>query len=91
MRGGKAIVPVVNLVTNLGFRPDATHTTNADDSEAALPTSALPTPLAHPATDIDTVRDEQYRRQFLLPPTPPAHPGTAESGPDEPAGMTASS
>ncbi|MFJ9968697.1 hypothetical protein [Streptomyces avermitilis] len=68
MNGGKAIVPAVNLVTNLGFRPDATHTTNTDDSEAGLPTTALPTPLTHPSTtDIDPAQDHLYRWQFLLP------------------------
>ncbi|MFF1505681.1 hypothetical protein ACFVZR_39115 [Streptomyces sp. NPDC058316] len=68
MHGGKAIVPAVNLVSNLGFRPDATHTTNTDDIEADLPATDLPTPLTHPATpDIDTAQDRRYRQRFLLP------------------------
>ncbi|MFE5094616.1 hypothetical protein ACFRCI_30770 [Streptomyces sp. NPDC056638] len=76
MHGGKAIVPAVNLVSNLGFRPDATHTTNTGDSEAELPCTTLPTPLTHPAAhDIDDVQDRLYRERFLLPQrtTPPAH------------------
>jgi len=44
--GGLTATPQVNLVTNIGFGPDATHTVAADD-QAGLP--ALPLgPLTHP-------------------------------------------
>lgn len=46
-----SIVPSVNLVSNLGFRSDATHRTNGIGSEyAELPTRAIDFPLAHPAS-----------------------------------------
>ena len=45
--GGLTATPQVNLVTNIGFGPDATHTVTSDD-QAGLP--ALPLgPLTHPA------------------------------------------
>jgi hypothetical protein len=82
MNRGKAIVPAANLVSNLGFRPDATHTTNTDDSEAELAYTALPVPLTHPAaTDIDVAQDQLYRQRFLLLTAPgaPQGPGSRTS------------
>ena len=44
--GGLTATPQVNLVTNIGFGPEATHTVTADD-QAGLPTLPLG-PLTHP-------------------------------------------
>lgn len=46
--GGLAVVPGHNLVRNIGFGPDATHTTSADHPLAGLPTTGLSWPLRHP-------------------------------------------
>lgn len=50
--GGLCAVPTTNLVSNHGFRPDATHT-RPDPANlspfAALPTVAVGSPLRHPA------------------------------------------
>lgn len=43
------IVPARNLVSNIGFRPDALHTTMAHPV-AAMPTQPLQLPLRHPPT-----------------------------------------
>jgi len=43
-----SIVPRVNLVRNIGFGPDATHTKDPDDGPA-LQAKTLPFPLIHPA------------------------------------------
>ncbi|MCW5983238.1 MAG: hypothetical protein KIT09_34425 [Bryobacteraceae bacterium] len=48
LRGGLCITPGVNLVTNIGFRPDATHTSDADSRFAGMPVSPMPFPLRHP-------------------------------------------
>jgi hypothetical protein len=49
LNGGLHAVPNLNLVSNLGFREDATHTRpEQGDFLAELPTSELPSPLAHP-------------------------------------------
>jgi hypothetical protein len=46
---GLSIVPRVNLISNIGFGPDATHT-RGPDPRADLPTGTLTFPLVHPAT-----------------------------------------
>ncbi|MDN3548727.1 nucleotide-diphospho-sugar transferase [Mucilaginibacter aquaedulcis] len=45
---GIAVTPVVNLVSNIGFGPNATHTTYSDSKMANRPTSKL-TVIIHPA------------------------------------------
>ncbi|GAA0558640.1 nucleotide-diphospho-sugar transferase [Chitinophaga japonensis] len=47
-QNGLCITPNVNLISNLGFRPDATHTYNVPDDHANLPAGNLEKPLAHP-------------------------------------------
>jgi len=48
VNSGIVIVPVVNLVRNIGFGPDATHTTSARHTLGALPVDRLPRILDHP-------------------------------------------
>jgi hypothetical protein len=45
---GLTIVPNVNLVSNIGFGPDATHTKDRSDRGAVVPLRPLP-PLRHPS------------------------------------------
>lgn len=48
---GLCALPTRNLVSNLGFRPDATHTVDAVDHRspfAAMPTDPMRFPLRHP-------------------------------------------
>lgn len=47
--GGLAVLPNVNLVTNIGCgRPDATHTTELDSRYSELPSASIRFPLRHP-------------------------------------------
>ena len=46
--GGLSVVPAVNMVSNLGFDPDATHTRDGRSVFAALPACAAAFPLHHP-------------------------------------------
>ena len=46
--GGLNVVPAVNLVSNIGFGPDATHTLNRDDPRAEMSTHELRSPWCHP-------------------------------------------
>jgi hypothetical protein len=53
-QGGLACYPVSNLISNLGFRPDGTHTIAQDPDNCASPAANLPHqplgfPLVHPA------------------------------------------
>ncbi|MBL8015114.1 MAG: hypothetical protein JNK26_02920 [Candidatus Doudnabacteria bacterium] len=45
---GLCVMPNVNLVSNIGFAPDATHTTGVDTKVANLPTQPMTMPLQHP-------------------------------------------
>ena len=49
-QGGLAILPNVNLVSNIGFGPNAVHTTDAACWYANLPTESLVFPLVHSKT-----------------------------------------
>jgi hypothetical protein len=46
-QGGLSIMPNVNLITNIGFGADATHTTVVDQF-AGVPSQAIEFPLVHP-------------------------------------------
>lgn len=46
--GGLSIIPEVNLVSNVGFGADSTHTAGTDDPRSAAPTADLKFPLRHP-------------------------------------------
>ena len=46
--GGLNVVPAVNLVSNIGFGSDATHTTNSSDPRADMATHELAHPWQHP-------------------------------------------
>ncbi len=47
-RGGITCLPNVNLVSNIGFGPDAQHTTNKNDKMSNMPTNKMQFPLIHP-------------------------------------------
>ncbi len=48
INSGLSIRPRVNLISNIGFIPDATHTTDLDNPAANLETRPLEFPLQHP-------------------------------------------
>ncbi|MEM1286671.1 MAG: hypothetical protein AAGH43_14900 [Pseudomonadota bacterium] len=48
MNQGLTCIPKVNLVTNIGHGPDATHTRNSASERADIPVATLPRPLTHP-------------------------------------------
>lgn len=52
--GGLSVCPSVNLISNLGFGEDATHTFKADAPVARTPLGRLPFPLSHPSEIIDS-------------------------------------
>lgn len=62
LMNGLGIVPHVNLVSNLGFRSDATHTVNPGSDLAKLPTQSIAFPLKHPVT---IERDSQLDHRFF--------------------------
>lgn len=45
---GLSILPLSNLVSNIGFGQDATHTTRSNDKRGNFPTAPIAFPLQHP-------------------------------------------
>ena len=63
LQSGLCTVPNVNLVSNIGFGTDSTHTFVAADPLANLPSAELDFPLRHPPFIIrDTVADDFVQR-----------------------------
>ncbi len=61
---GVCIVPAVNLVSNVGFRPDSTHTFNSMSPRANVGVGPI-LPLRHPATiDIKLSSDLAFQHQL---------------------------
>ncbi|MFT3782543.1 MAG: glycosyltransferase family A protein [Nibricoccus sp.] len=64
INGGLSIVPRNNLVSNLGFGSDPTHTAG-DMSRLAVETQPLEFPLQHPeGIEVDRYRDELLTRVY---------------------------
>jgi hypothetical protein len=71
---GRAVVPTVNLVSNLGFREDAVHTKDASSDRAARACQPMAFPLTHPSS---REPDEELDRLFYeacVRPWVPARP-----------------
>ena len=71
VQSGLSILPQVNLLSNIGFGPDSTHTKNPRSRFANMPVEALEFPLRHPPFVVrDGVADRltqqnNYRRSLL--------------------------
>ncbi|MBE9109123.1 glycosyltransferase family 2 protein [Nodosilinea sp. LEGE 07298] len=60
---GLSILPSVNLVSNIGFREDAAHTTNSNSPRSNLPNREIGFPLNHPNFVIRSrSADQKYLR-----------------------------
>ncbi|MBO4581903.1 MAG: nucleotide-diphospho-sugar transferase [Bacteroidales bacterium] len=60
---GLCIIPNVNLISNIGFGLDSTHTDNAEDKNSNMQTKGI-MPLIHPAAiEQNRQADEYFRRQ----------------------------
>jgi hypothetical protein len=56
---GLSILPSTNLISNIGFREDSTHTRQRDDKRANVPTVEMVFPLGHPpCTVVDRAVDQ---------------------------------
>ncbi len=62
VNNGLAIVPCVNLISNIGFGSDATHTLNATGKTAKLKVFEMKFPLKHPDYIID---DDVYDQKMF--------------------------
>jgi len=67
VHGSLAVVPAVNLVSNIGCGSDATHVIDPDNPRAGLPARAMTFPLHHPPyTVCDDAADEAFAKRFVF-------------------------
>lgn len=72
LQNGLNVVPANNLVRNVGFGPDATHTKVDSGGAGKLPSQSLEFPLRHPTTVMqdrsfdDRVCDDLLRNSSIL-------------------------
>jgi hypothetical protein len=66
VNSGLAIVPCVNLVTNIGFGEDSTHTSNVRSTDANLKLEDIPMPLKHPPFVMRDMRSDRIYSDSLL-------------------------
>ena len=68
---GLSILPSSNLITNIGFGDDATHTKSLVDERAHVPLEAMTFPMVHPPAMIrDVEADRRIFAQVAWPPEP---------------------
>lgn len=65
--GGYSIVPAVNLISNMGFDGDGTHTFGAKSLSSLKPTYALSFPLKHTPMEVDQFYDWYLFERFISP------------------------
>ncbi len=67
---GKCIVPNVNLISNIGFGIDATHTFNQDSKDANRIKFEIKLPLTHKPCSISELKINDYydKNEFLIRP-----------------------
>jgi hypothetical protein len=66
VQNGLAISPTTNLVSNIGFRADATHTKSADDSCGNIPAAEMKFPLKHPPYMVRDREADQFHLDQAL-------------------------
>jgi hypothetical protein len=66
VNSGLSVVPQMNLVKNLGFGGEATHTHSKNDKRANMITKNIRLPLIHPKFIIrDKVSDDKFFKEFI--------------------------
>lgn len=63
---GMAIIPNSNLVSNIGFNQEATHTANFNNKFSKLPTGKMEFPLKHPTIFIQDIQQDSIWSKEIL-------------------------
>lgn len=63
IQNGLTVLPNVNLVSNIGFDGDATHTTGKDNANSKIPVFNLSFPLKHPNWMIKDKKADGYTQK----------------------------
>lgn len=66
IQNGLTVLPNVNLVSNIGFDGDATHTTGKDNPNSNMPVFNLSFPLKHPKWMIRAKRADDYTQKVIF-------------------------
>jgi hypothetical protein len=66
INSGKCIIPKVNMISNIGFGPNATHTISIDRNILTTPARELNFPINHSLNQIDDlIIDLYYERNYF--------------------------
>lgn len=68
-KAGLAVLPETNLVTNIGFRDDATHTTETGHHLDGIPSEPIPQVIHPPVVAQDKGADDYTWKTIFCPPT----------------------
>jgi len=68
--GACSIVPAVNLIENIGFGPDATHTVTPDHPQSSIKAGTINFPLRHRSYMIDKTYDRIIFNTFIRETSP---------------------
>jgi hypothetical protein len=66
MRNCVSVVPSVNLVSNIGHGLGATHTKDANDPFADIPTQEIQFPLQHPAYIAHNLKADEFTQKYFF-------------------------
>jgi hypothetical protein len=66
LQNSLSIHPCTNLVMNIGFGVDATHTANSNSPFASLPITAMQFPLQHPSSIIRDIQADDYIQKVIF-------------------------
>lgn len=67
-KGYCAIIPNMNLISNIGFGKDATRTRDTKHRHSSLPVTAMKFPLVHPSSiGKDIAFEKRYYREAIVP------------------------
>ncbi len=69
INNGLAIVPSQNLISNIGFGKDSTHTFKKNSKAASLPTFDMKFPMKHPDVIIEDIEYDNHFNKVLFPNT----------------------
>lgn len=65
VQNGLSILPNVNLISNIGFGPDASHTKDSESVLANIPVKAIQFPLQHPPFVIRDTQADDFTEQIV--------------------------
>jgi hypothetical protein len=68
LHGGKSIIPNSNLISNIGFTADSTHTAQTNHPLANLPVQPLPAAYRAPGTTACDIAFDAANGRFFRPP-----------------------